>query len=93
MLSQKRKIAVTISPEQYRREWRLVGKFHRRTNELLELVAMPPETTCPANARDYYCLLLTGGSIRESLHLRGVNALEQPLTWTFDSFGHELGWC
>ncbi|BAC91989.1 glr4048 [Gloeobacter violaceus PCC 7421] len=93
MFSQNRKIVVTVKPEHFHKEWRLVGKFHRRTNELLELLVMPPEVTCPADARQYYCLLMLNGSIRDTLRLRGLNNLDRPLTWTFDSGGQELGWC
>ncbi len=92
MLSQERKISVTVEPEHVNQDWRLVGKFHRRTNMLIELAVMPPGVACPANARDYYCLLMLNGSLRESLKLRGLSSLSQPLTWTFDTLGQEIGW-
>jgi hypothetical protein len=90
MLSQEKHIVVTVTPEHFWEDWRLVGQYDRRTNELVDLLILPPQMACPADSRGYYCLLMLNGSIRETLRLRGIANVDRAIVWIFDRNGQEL---
>ncbi|MBC8122459.1 MAG: hypothetical protein H7Y22_11545 [Gemmatimonadaceae bacterium] len=90
MLSKAGELHVTVTPRHFQEDWRLVGQYSRRTNELKDLTLLPPNASCPADARESYCLLLFCGGIQESLRLRGVESLNEPIVWIFDRSGKEL---
>lgn len=90
MLSQEKEIVVTLTPEHFWEDWRLVGQYDRRTHQLIDLLVLPPEMSCPVDSRGYYCLLMFNGSIRDTLKLRGITNIDRAIVWIFDQRGTEI---
>jgi hypothetical protein len=90
MSTRNKQIVVQITPEQFWEDWRLVGVYDRRTNELADLRVLPPHMACPADGRYGYCLLLFNGTIRDTLRLRGITNIDRAIVWIFDRSGQEV---